>query len=106
SGFSWEAGSRLYYANLTSNFATKRSEYTFKGFEAIAVSHTDDAAAAAAGDSSAWSEPAIVTSQNQTSATFSDKPAFTADDAATSPYFGYAYVCYSRFQGEGPAVTI
>jgi len=105
-GFSWEAGSRLYYANLTSNFATKRSDYTFKGFEAIAVSHTDDAAAAAAGDASAWSEPAIVTTQNQTSATFSDKPAFTADDAATSPYFGNAYVCYSRFQGEGPGVTI
>ncbi|MBS1877975.1 MAG: exo-alpha-sialidase [Actinobacteria bacterium] len=105
-GFSWAAGSRLYYANLTSNFATKRSEYTFRGFEAIAVSHTDNTGAAAAGDASAWSEPAIVTSQNQTSATFSDKEAVTADDAATSPYFGNAYVCYSRFQGEGPAVTI
>jgi hypothetical protein len=106
SGFSWQAGSRLYYANLTSNFATRRSEYTFKGFEAIAVSHTDNVAAAAAGDASAWSQPAIVTSQNQTSATFSDKEAVTADDAATSPYFGNAYVCYSRFQGEGPGVTI
>lgn len=105
-GFSWAAGSRLYYTNLTSNFATRRSEYSFKGFEAIAVSHTDNATAAAAGDASAWSEPAIVTAQNQTSATFSDKPAFTADDAATSPYFGYAYVCYSRFQGEGPGITI
>ncbi|MBS1677759.1 MAG: exo-alpha-sialidase [Actinobacteria bacterium] len=105
-GFSWAAGSRLYYANLTSNFATRRNEYTFKGFEAIAVSHTDNAAAAAAGNASAWSDPAIVTSQNQTSATFSDKPAFTADDAETSPYFGNAYVCYSRFQGEGPGVTI
>ncbi|MDX6214998.1 MAG: hypothetical protein QOG99_582, partial [Frankiales bacterium] len=105
-GFSWEAGSRLYYANLTSNFATKRSEYTFKGFEAIAVSHTDSPSAAAAGDASAWSEPAIVTAQNQTSATFSDKEAITADDAATSRYFGNAYVCYSRFQGEGPGVTI
>lgn len=105
-GFSWAAGSRLYYANLTSNFATKRSEYTFKGFEAIAVSHTDDPAAAAAGEASAWSEPAIVTAQSQNSATFSDKDAITADDAATSPYFGNAYVCYSRFQGEGPGVTI
>jgi hypothetical protein len=106
SGFSWAAGSRLYYANLTSNFATKRSEFTFKGFEAIAVSHTDNPTAAAAGDASAWSQPAIVTAQNQTSATFSDKDAVTADDAATSPYFGNAYVCYSRFQGEGPGVTI
>ncbi|MBS1885857.1 MAG: exo-alpha-sialidase [Actinobacteria bacterium] len=105
-GFSWAAGSRLYYTNLASNFATKRNEFTFKGVEAIAVSHTDNLAAAAAGEASAWSEPSIVTTQFQTSATFSDKPAFTADDAATSPYFGYAYVCYSRFQGEGPGVTI
>jgi hypothetical protein len=105
-GFSWSAGSRLYYANLTSNFASKRNEFTFKGFEAIAVSHTDNAAAAASGDASAWSEPSIVTSGNQTSATFSDKEAVTADDAATSPYFGNAYACYSRFQGEGNGITI
>ena len=31
---------RLYYANLTSNFAAARSEQTIKGFEAIAVSRT------------------------------------------------------------------
>jgi hypothetical protein len=104
--FSWSNGSRLYYANLTSNFASKRNEFTFKGYEAIAVSHTDNAAAAAADDESAWSEPSIVTSGNQTSATFSDKEAVTADDAATSPYFGNAYVCYSRFQGEGNGITI
>jgi len=105
-GFSWSAGSRLYYANLTSNFATKRSDFTFKGFEAIAVSHADNLKAAAADDASAWSAPAIVTAQSQNSATFSDKDAISADDAATSPYFGNVYVCYSRFQGEGPGVTI
>ena len=43
-GFSWANGSRLYYANLTSNFGATRSEETFKGFEAIAVSRTDDVA--------------------------------------------------------------
>src|SRR5436190_973154 len=34
--FSWDAGSRLYYANLTSNVGATREEATFKGFEAIA----------------------------------------------------------------------
>jgi len=51
--FSWANGSRLYYANLTSNFSAERSEQAFKGFEALAVSRTDDVEAAAAGDKSA-----------------------------------------------------
>ena len=52
--FSWANGSRLYYSNLTSNFP---SASTFKGFEAIAVSRTDNPAAAASGDASAWMNP-------------------------------------------------
>src|SRR5712692_8789412 len=48
--FSWSNGSRLYYANLAGNFSTFRSEEAFKGFEAVAVSRTDDVAAAAAGN--------------------------------------------------------
>ena len=40
----WANGSRLYYANLTSNLGATRDEQTFKGFEAIAVSRTDDVA--------------------------------------------------------------
>src|SRR4029079_9269789 len=39
--FSWANGWRLYYANLTANFSAQRSEQTFKGFEAIAVSRLD-----------------------------------------------------------------
>ena len=42
--FSWANGSRLYYANLTSNFGATRDEASFKGFEAIAVSRTDNVA--------------------------------------------------------------
>ena len=38
--FSFANGSRLYYANLTSNVAATRSDATFKGFEAVAVSST------------------------------------------------------------------
>ena len=52
--FSWANGSRLYYSNLTSNFPAGGA---FKGFEAIAVSRTDNLAAAANGDASAWIEP-------------------------------------------------
>jgi hypothetical protein len=105
--FDWANGSRAYYSNLTSNFSTTRKDFTFKGFEAIAVSHTDDPSAAAGGDESAWSDPALVTKQNQSSATFSDKEDIAADNAATSPFFGNAYVCYSRFQStSGPPVAI
>jgi hypothetical protein len=100
-GFSYASGSRLYYANLTANFNTVRKDFTFKGFEAIAVSHTDDPAAAAANNAGAWSGPAIVSAQKQSSATFSDKEEITADNAASSPFFGNAYVCYSRFQSAG-----
>ena len=39
--FSWANGSRLYYANLTANFAATRRA-TFKGVEAIGVSRTDN----------------------------------------------------------------
>jgi hypothetical protein len=98
--FDWANGSRLYYANLTSNFSTERSDAAFKGFEAIAVSHTDDPAAAAADDAGAWSDPSIVTQRRQSATTFSDKEDITVDDAASSPRFGTAYVCYTLFKSQ------
>jgi hypothetical protein len=99
--FSWSNGSRLYYANLTSNFATVRSEDTFKGFEAIAVSHADNLVSAAAGNAGAWGNPAIVTEQRQSETTFSDKEDITVDTASdTSPRFGTAYVCYTQFKSQ------
>jgi hypothetical protein len=98
--FSWSNGSRLYYSNLTSNFSTERDEATFRGFEAIAVSHADDLTAANAGDESAWSDPAIVTQRRQSATTFSDKEDVWADNAATSAHFGTVYVCYTLFKSQ------
>src|SRR5207253_2671641 len=76
---------------------------TFKGFEAIAVSHTDDTPAAAAGNAAAWSSPVLISRQSST--TFTDKEQVWADNAASSPFFGTVYVCWADFRsnGAGPA---
>ncbi len=94
--FSWANGSRLYYSNLTSNFATSKRDETFKGFEGIAISRTDDPAAAATGTASAWMSPVVISKQSST--TFSDKEQIWADNAQTSPFFGHVYVCWASFR--------
>jgi hypothetical protein len=101
--FSWANGSRLYYSNLTENLNAGRDE-TFKGFEAIAVSRTDNVQAAAGGDKSAWMPPVIVSKQSAT--TFSDKSQIWADNAASSPFFGNVYLCWASFRSVGQTESL
>jgi len=99
--FDWDNGARLYYANLTSNLLAARNE-ALKGFEGIAVSRTDNAAAAAAGSAAgkaAWMPPVIAS--KQTGSAFSDKEAIWADNAASSDFFGNVYICYTAFNSVG-----
>jgi hypothetical protein len=105
--FSWANGSRLYFANLTSNFSVNREERTFKGFEAIAVSRIDGAPAltpAIVANKNSWMRP-VIASQRQSGTTFADKEQIWADNAASSAFFGNVYVCFAQFRSQPGAAA-
>ena len=75
-----------------------RTEPTFKGFEAIAVSHADDVAAAAAATHRRLERPGIVRASSRARRRSPTRRTLSADNAATSPLFGNVYVCYTPLQ--------
>ena len=98
--FDWDNGSRLYYANLTSNFSTKRTDAGFKGVESIGVSRLDvpSGGISSVPAKSAWKHPKIITAGGSASG-FADKEQVWADNATHSPFFGNAYVCFGDYAG-------
>ncbi len=100
--FSWDNGSRLYYANLTANFSAKRSDFGFKGVEGIGVSRLDvpSAGISSLPTKSDWKQPVVITGGG--GAGFADKEQVWADNAESSQYFGNAYVCFGDYPG-GPS---
>jgi hypothetical protein len=74
--FSWANGQRLYYTNIAFNFPGRQA---FTGAAAIA---------------------------RQNSALFSDKEQVWADNAASSPHFGNAYICNVGFRGTAGAEPV
>jgi hypothetical protein len=131
--FSWANGSRLYYANLTSNFpadlfasgqsaeeldeeeAPERSqalreqgfaeEGPVKGVEGIAVSRADNVTAANYNVKSTW-QPPVLASKGTSAAEFADKEQVWADNAESSDFFGNVYVCYVAFNGNGAGPVV
>jgi hypothetical protein len=100
--FSYSNGTRLYYANLTSKLNVPRSEAAFRGFEAIYVSRTDHPEIAMNDEAGkrAWMDPVLATPR-LSETTFSDKENIWADNAASSQFFGNAYICWTSFRANG-----
>ena len=121
--FSWENGSRLYYASLASNFPhqayltgesslreggprraielrTNAEPGPIRGFEAIAVSRADNIGPTNYQDKDVWMQP-VVASKAASNTQFSDKEQIFADNAESSEFFGNVYTCFVAFNGSG-----
>jgi hypothetical protein len=100
--FSWDNGSRVYYANLTgawpSGFAFPNPE--FHGFLGVGVSRLDNPTPASVLDANSWKAPVIVNSHTGQTA-FEDKEQIWADNAQSSSFFGRVYICNPEFRSNG-----
>jgi hypothetical protein len=95
--FSWSNGTRLYYSTLATNLTdTTIGTEGQNTTTSVVVSHFDDLSAANYQDQSRWSRPFFV-DKNVGPTAGLDKEQVWADNAATSDFFGNAYVCYTDF---------
>jgi len=95
--FSYANGTRLYFATLATNLTdTKISAGGVNSNFAITVSHIDNLTPARVADQANWSQPFFVPAHVDAAAGL-DKEQVWADNAASSDFFGNAYVCYSNF---------
>jgi hypothetical protein len=100
--FSWANGSRVYYSNLATAgpepFALPNPE--FRGDLAAVVSRLDNPTPETVLDKASWKPPVLV-SERHGQAGGHDKNQIWVDNAASSPYFGRVYECYSDFRSVG-----
>jgi hypothetical protein len=95
--FSWTNGSRLYFSSLATNLTdTRISQGGQNSNFAVTVSHIDNVTPQRIADQANWSRPYFVPAHVAASAGL-DKEQIWADNAASSPFFGRVYVCYSDF---------
>jgi hypothetical protein len=95
--FSWANGSRLYFSSLATNLTdTRISQGGQNSNFAVTVSHIDNVTPQRIANQANWSRPYFVPAHVAASAGL-DKEQIWADNAASSPFFGRVYVCYSDF---------
>jgi hypothetical protein len=95
--FSWDNGSRLYFGTIATNLTdTVIQQGSQNNAFALTVSHFDNPTASRVLVQSNWSAPSFVPSRLAASAGL-DKEQVWADNAATSDFFGNAYVCFTDF---------
>jgi hypothetical protein len=95
--FSWANGSRLYFSSLATNLTdTIISQGGQNSNFAVTVSHIDNVTPQRIANQANWSRPYFVPAHVAASAGL-DKEQIWADNAASSPFFGHVYVCYSDF---------
>ena len=96
--FSWANGSRVYVATLTSDLPTSS---TLKGYGELGVSRLDNPSPSRIAQKSSWLPPVTVDAR-ESSTDVDDKEQIWVDNAASSPFFGNAYVCFSKGRSNGP----
>jgi hypothetical protein len=95
--FSWDNGSRFYYANLVSNSGLTDTAIN-SPFEGVGVSRIDNPTSReVVGNKDNWMRPVVIPAKISKT-TFQDKEQIWADNAASSPFFGNAYVCYADYR--------